>query len=121
MNLPPSRFVPESGLMLVENPIQIVCMARPVRMLFGLAACVMATWCLPARAETLQTDLLIVGGTESGWAAAIQAACLGVKSITVVHDGSWPGGQCLEQGLVCVDESKGVGEVGWGPDWHPMK
>ena len=27
-----------------------------------------------ASAETIQTDLLIVGGTESGWAAAIQAA-----------------------------------------------
>ncbi len=27
------------------------------------------------------TDLLIVGGTESGWAAAIQAARLGVPSI----------------------------------------
>jgi hypothetical protein len=35
-------------------------------------------------AETLQTDLLSVGGTESGWAAAIQAARMGLKSITVV-------------------------------------
>jgi NADPH-dependent 2,4-dienoyl-CoA reductase/sulfur reductase-like enzyme len=37
-----------------------------------------------AAAETLQTDLLIVGGTESGWAAAIQAARMGLKPITVV-------------------------------------
>lgn len=22
---------------------------------------------------------------------------------------------------MCVDESKGAGEVGWGPAWHPMK
>lgn len=44
----------------------------------------------PAR---IQTDLLVVGGTESGWAAAIQAARLGVGSITIVHDGAWLGGQ----------------------------
>ena len=74
-----------------------------------------------ATAESVRTDLLIVGGTESGWAAAIQAARMGCKSITIVHDGRWLGGQYTEQGLVCVDESKGVGKVGWGPDWHPMK
>ena len=72
-------------------------------------------------AEVIQTDLLIVGGTESGWAAAVQAARMGVKSVTIVHDGRWLGGQYTEQGLVCVDENKGVGKVGWGPDWHPMK
>ena len=66
-------------------------------------------------------DLLIVGGTESGWAAAIQAARSGVKSIKIVHDGRWLGGQYTEQALACVDENKGVGKVGWGVDWHPMK
>ncbi|MCF7788857.1 MAG: FAD-dependent oxidoreductase [Prosthecobacter sp.] len=74
-----------------------------------------------AAAEHIQTDLLIVGGTEAGWAAAVQAARMGVKSITVVHDGEWLGGQYTEQGLVCVDENKGVGKVGWGADWNPMK
>jgi hypothetical protein len=82
------------------------------------ALCLLATC---ASAETIQTDLLIVGGTESGWAAAIQAARMGCESITVVHDGAWLGGQYTEQGLVCVDESKGIGKVGWGPAWHPMK
>jgi len=72
-------------------------------------------------AKKIETDLLIVGGTESGWAAAIQAARLGVKSITIVHDGQWLGGQYTEQALACVDENKGVGKVGWGVDWHPMK
>ncbi|MEQ1859220.1 MAG: FAD-dependent oxidoreductase [Chthoniobacteraceae bacterium] len=71
--------------------------------------------------ETLKADLLIVGGTESGWAAAIQAARMGVKSIAIVHDGDWLGGQYTEQGLACVDENKGNGKVGWGPEWHPMK
>jgi FAD dependent oxidoreductase len=85
---------------------------------------VLALLCLSvivAAAESIKTDLLIVGGTESGWAAAVQAARMECKSITVVHDGPWLGGQYTEQGLVCVDESKGTGEVGWGPSWHPMK
>lgn len=71
--------------------------------------------------EEVQTDLLIVGGTESGWAAAVRAARMGVPSITIVHDGKWLGGQFTEQALACVDENKGVGQVGWGVDWHPMK
>ncbi|NQV27578.1 MAG: FAD-dependent oxidoreductase [Rhodopirellula sp.] len=74
-----------------------------------------------ALVDEVQTDLLIVGGTESGWAAAVRAARLGVPSITIVHDGEWLGGQFTEQALACVDENKGVGQVGWGVDWHPMK
>ncbi|WP_339733214.1 FAD-dependent oxidoreductase [uncultured Gimesia sp.] len=79
--------------------------------------------CFPLQAEVKEsrTDLLIVGGTESGWAATIQAARLGVKSITLVLDGEWLGGQYTEQALACVDENKGPGKVGWGVDWHPMK
>lgn len=69
----------------------------------------------------IDTDLLIVGATESGWAAAIQAARMGTGSIVIVHDGKWLGGQFTEQALACVDENKGVGQVGWGVDWHPMK
>ncbi|MEZ6126273.1 MAG: FAD-dependent oxidoreductase [Planctomycetaceae bacterium] len=74
-----------------------------------------------AEPEAIQADLLIVGATESGWAAAIQAARMGVESVVIVHDGRWIGGQFTEQALVCVDENKGVGTVGWGVDWHPMK
>ena len=44
-----------------------------------------------------------------------------MPSITIVHDGEWLGGQFTEQALACVDENKGVGQVGWGVDWHPMK
>jgi len=77
---------------------------------------------LPLQAsKPIHTDLLIIGATESGWAAAIQAARMGVKSITIVHDGAWVGGQYTEQALACVDENKGNGKVGWGVDWHPMK
>lgn len=78
----------------------------------------------PCRAEptrTIQAELLIVGATESGWAAAIQAARMGVESIVIVHDGRWIGGQFTEQALACVDENKGIDQVGFGVDWHPMK
>jgi hypothetical protein len=71
--------------------------------------------------EHAEADLLIVGGTESGWAAAIQAARMNIHRIIIVHDGQWLGGQYTEQALACVDENKGVGKVGWGVDWHPMK
>ncbi|NOX99457.1 MAG: FAD-dependent oxidoreductase [Verrucomicrobia bacterium] len=74
-----------------------------------------------AKESEISTDLLIVGATESGWAAAVQAARGGVKSITIVHDGKWYGGQFTEQALACVDENKGLGKIGWGVDWHPMK
>jgi len=78
----------------------------------------------PVQAQTVErreADLLIVGATESGWAAAIQAARMGVEKIAIVHDGIWYGGQFTEQALACVDENKGTGKVGWGVDWHPMK
>lgn len=71
--------------------------------------------------QEIETDLLIAGATESGWAAAIQAARLGVQDITLVHDGTWYGGQFTEQALACVDENKGMDNVGWGVDWHPMR
>ncbi|MEM9016197.1 MAG: FAD-dependent oxidoreductase, partial [Verrucomicrobiota bacterium] len=76
---------------------------------------------LLASHEAREVDLLVVGATESGWAAAIQAVRSGVRKIAIVHDGEWFGGQFTEQALACVDENKGVGKVGWGVDWHPMK
>ncbi|MCA9007824.1 MAG: FAD-dependent oxidoreductase, partial [Planctomycetaceae bacterium] len=92
----------------------------------NVALAVLALFCFSlnsthAKLPDQKTDLLIVGGTESGWAAAIQAARQGVKSITLVMDGDWLGGQYTEQALACVDENKGPGKVGWGVDWHPMK
>ncbi|MEM1441864.1 MAG: FAD-dependent oxidoreductase [Verrucomicrobiota bacterium] len=75
----------------------------------------------PVDAREVETDLLIVGATESGWAAAVTAVRLGIPKTVIVHDGEWYGGQYTEQALACVDENKGVGKVGWGPDWHPMK
>ena len=58
----------------------------------------------PLHAETLEADLLIVGGDEAGCAAAVQAARLGVKRIVLVNDIDWLGGQFCTQGIGPIDE-----------------
>jgi NADPH-dependent 2,4-dienoyl-CoA reductase/sulfur reductase-like enzyme len=54
--------------------------------------------------ETISADLLIVGADESGCAAAVQAARLGVKNIVLVNDIDWLGGQFSTQGIGPIDE-----------------
>jgi hypothetical protein len=58
----------------------------------------------PLRAETIEADLLIVGADESGCAAAMQAARLGVKRIVLINDHEWLGGQFCTQGIGPIDE-----------------
>jgi len=58
----------------------------------------------PLQAETIETDLLIVGADESGCAAAMQAARLGVKRIVLTNDHNWLGGQFATQGIGPIDE-----------------
>ncbi len=57
-----------------------------------------------AMGEVIDTDLLIVGGDESGCAAAVQAARLGVKRIVLINDIDWLGGQFCTQGIGPMDE-----------------
>lgn len=64
--------------------------------------------------KVIQTDLLIVGGTESGCAAALQAARMGVESITLVNDIEWLGGQFSAEALVAIDENRGPEGYGHG-------
>lgn len=59
---------------------------------------------LPLTAETLECDLLIAGGNESGVACAVQAARMGVKRIVLVNDIEWLGGQFSAEGVGCMDE-----------------
>ena len=58
----------------------------------------------PLRADTIETDLLIVGADESGCAAAVQAARLGVERIVLINDHDWLGGQFCTQGIGPIDE-----------------
>ena len=73
----------------------------------SLALWLLTTVTCAAQPQALQTDLLIVGGTESGCAAAVQAARMGVKSITLVNDLDWLGGQFSAEALVAIDENRG--------------
>lgn len=66
-------------------------------------------------AETIETDLLIVGGTESGCAAAVQAARMGVERIVLVNDIAWLGGQFSAEGLGAIDENRAHGYNGTTP------
>lgn len=69
-----------------------------------LAAC-LTTPTAFGQSSAVQADLLIVGGTESGCAAAVQAAQMGVKRIILVNDIDWLGGQFSAEALVAIDEN----------------
>jgi hypothetical protein len=74
------------------------------RLLLALASLAFLALRLPA--ADAQADLLIVGGTESGCAAAVQAARMGVKRIVLVNDIDWLGGQFSAEGLGAIDENR---------------
>lgn len=52
----------------------------------------------------VETVLLVVGGNESGVAAAVHASRLGVARVLLVPDGDWLGGQFSSEGVGAVDE-----------------
>ncbi|GAA4421121.1 FAD-dependent oxidoreductase [Bremerella cremea] len=70
---------------------------------------------LRAEAETIEADLLVVGGTESGCAAAVQAARMGVERVVLVNDIEWLGGQFSAEALGAIDENRGHGYDGTVP------
>jgi hypothetical protein len=73
-----------------------------LRLALSLLALLLAS---PLRAQdTLQTDLLIVGSTEAGCAAAVQAARCGVEKIVLISDIEMLGGQFSAEGVGAIDE-----------------
>ena len=52
----------------------------------------------------LDADLLVVGGTEAGVAAAVQAARLDVAKVVLVNDIDWLGGQFSAEAVGAIDE-----------------
>jgi len=52
----------------------------------------------------MKADLLIVGGTEAGVAAAVQAARSGVRHIVLSNDIDWLGGQFSAEAVGAIDE-----------------
>ena len=73
---------------------------------FGQPADALAENAYPP-AKIIACDLLIVGGTESACAAAVQAARMGVQKIVLVNDIQWLGGQFSAEALVAIDENRG--------------
>ena len=63
----------------------------------------------------VDADLLVVGGTESGCAAVVQAARMGVKRIVLVNDIEWLGGQFTAEALGAIDENRAHGYDGTVP------
>lgn len=60
---------------------------------------------------SVDADLLVVGGTESGCAAAVQAARMGVQRIVIVNDIDWLGGQFSAESLTAFDENRSQEET----------
>lgn len=81
-------------------------MSRLFCLTLALPLLLQCLWPVAAKAAntSLEADLLIVGGSESACAAAVQAARLGVKRIVLVNDIKWLGGEFSAEGVGCLDE-----------------
>ncbi len=60
-----------------------------------------------AFAETIKTDVLVIGGSASGTAAAIQCARSKIKTL-LVEPGSWLGGSMTSGGICILDANKNI-------------
>ena len=85
---------------------------KPVRVTARLAPLLLAGLAIAAGVRAgsvtreVSADLLVVGGTESGCAAAVQAARMGVTNIVLVNDIAWLGGQFSAEALTAIDENR---------------
>ncbi|QKJ32270.1 FAD-dependent oxidoreductase [Mucilaginibacter mali] len=68
---------------------------------------------LGAFAETIKTDVLVVGGTPSGVAAAIQSSRSKIKTL-LIEQGSWLGGEMTAGGMCVLDANKTLPSGIWG-------
>jgi hypothetical protein len=58
-------------------------------------------------AETIRTDVLVIGGGASGVAAAIQSARSKVKTL-IIEQGPWLGGSITAGGMCILDANRGL-------------
>ncbi len=93
--------------------------AKRILVFASLGILIIGTWFNAGRAvgaeSMIEADLLVVGGTESGCAAAVQAARMGIKRIVLVNDIQWLGGQFSAEGLGAIDENRAHGYNGRVP------
>ena len=66
-----------------------------------------------ANAQTIKTDVLVVGGGASGVAAGIQAARSNVSTI-IVEQGPWLGGSLTAGANCIVDANRNLPSGVWG-------
>ncbi len=66
-----------------------------------------------ADAETIKTDVLVIGGGASGVAAAIQSARSKVKTI-LVEPNAWLGGSMTMSGMCVLDANRNMPSGIWG-------
>lgn len=91
--------------------IQALRIPVPLMLLGAMVMSLMTTVAHAQEPESVEADLLVVGGTESGCAAAVQAARMGVKRIVVVNDIDWLGGQFSAESLTAFDENRSQEET----------
>lgn len=63
--------------------------------------------------ETIKTDILVIGGTASGTAAAIQGARSKLKT-TLIEEGPWLGGSLTSGGMCVVEGNRNLPTGIWG-------
>ncbi|HEY9004449.1 MAG TPA: FAD-dependent oxidoreductase [Mucilaginibacter sp.] len=66
-----------------------------------------------SRAETIRTDVLVIGGGASGVAAAIQSARSKVKTL-LVEPGPWLGGSMTMSGMCVLEANRNLPSGIWG-------
>ena len=66
-----------------------------------------------ARAETIKTDVLVIGGTPSGVSSAVQCARSKVKTI-LVEPGPWLGGNMTMAGICVLNANRNLPSGIWG-------
>lgn len=66
-----------------------------------------------SRAETIRTDVLVIGGGASGVAAAIQSARSKVKTL-LVEPGPWLGGSMTMSGMCVLEANRDLPSGIWG-------
>jgi hypothetical protein len=64
-------------------------------------------------ADTIKTDVLVIGGSASGTAAALQCARSKVKTI-LVEPGSWLGGEMTSGGMCVLEGNRNLPSGIWG-------
>nr|WP_295873548.1 FAD-dependent oxidoreductase [uncultured Chitinophaga sp.] len=82
-----------------------------IRRIFISQLLCLLSWQLSA--QSLQTDLLIIGGGASGTTAGIQAARMGVK-VTILEETAWLGGMLTAAGVSAIDGNNALPSGLWG-------